>query len=315
MSFEIQPETRHGVRLGVEVGGLHLKNPVIAASGCFSYGEDVKDFFDSGVLGGIAAKGLSLAPRPGNEPPRICETPSGMLNAIGLQNVGVDAFVEKKMPFLRSLTSTALIANIFGTTIDEYARLAARLDSVPDVHALELNISCPNVKAGGIEFGKKPEAAAQVTRAVREASTLPLIVKLSPNVTDIVEMASAVHEAGADAVSLINTITGMAVDLERRRPVLANTVGGLSGPAIRPVALRMVWEVCTKTEVPVIAIGGIASARDALEFLMVGARAVQIGTAGFVDPQVWPDTVDGIARWLHEHDIEDIRDFIGSLEQ
>ena len=314
MSFDPSPEVRHGVNLGVNVGGLRLKNPVIAASGCFSYGEDVQGFFDAGILGGIAAKGLSLAPRLGNKPPRIHETPSGMLNAIGLQNVGVDAFVEKKMPFLRSLTDTALIANIFGTTIDEYARLAARLDAVPGVHALELNISCPNVKAGGIEFGKKPAAAAEVTRAVRENSTLPLIVKLSPNVTDIVEMALAVRDAGADAVSLINTITGMAVDLKRRRPVLANTIGGLSGPAIRPVALRMVWEVCTKTDVPVIAIGGISSARDALEFLLVGAQAVQIGTAGFVDPSVWPDTVDGIARWLQKEGIEDVRDFIGTLK-
>ncbi len=309
-----QGEIRQGVDLGVNIAGLRLKNPVLSASGCFGYGEDMTDFFPPSQLGGILTKGLSLAPREGNKPPRIVETASGMLNAIGLNNVGVDAFIKDKMPFIRSLDDTACIANIFGTTAEDYAELARRLSEVPGVHALEMNISCPNVKAGGIEFGKDPQIAHKVVSLTRKATSLPLIVKLSPNVSDIVKMAQAAKDAGADAVSLINTLSGMAVDIHKKRPILSNTVGGLSGPAIKPIALWMVYQVCQKVDIPVIGIGGISNTTDALEFLMVGAKAVQIGTGAFIDPMVMPKVLDGIAQFLSSRGISRVEDWIGTIE-
>ena len=269
--------------LSVEIAGLRLRNPVMTASGTFGYGEEFSQYVNLETIGAFVTKGLSLKPRAGNPTPRIVETPGGMLNAIGLQNVGIDAFIQKKVPFLRTVNTPA-IANFFGYTPDEYAELAAILDTIPEVRALEVNISCPNVKQGGIVFGTDPGCAASVVAACRAATKKPLIVKLSPNVTDIVEMALACEGAGADALSVINTLTGMAIDLERRRPVLANVTGGLSGPAIKPVALRMVWQVARAVKVPVIGIGGIMSATDALEFMLAGATAVQVGTASFVNP-------------------------------
>ena len=255
--------------MSVEIAGLKLRNPVMTASGTFGYGEEFSQYVNLEAIGAFVTKGLSLKPRAGNPTPRIVETPGGMLNAIGLQNVGIEAFIQKKVPFLRSVNTPA-IANFFGATPDEYAELAARLDTIPEVAALEVNISCPNVKQGGIVFGTDPACAASVVTACRAATTKPLIVKLSPNVTDIVEMALACEGAGADALSVINTLTGMAIDLERRRPVLANVTGGLSGPAIKPVALRMVWQVAKAVKLPVIGIGGIMSATDALEFMLAG---------------------------------------------
>lgn len=300
--------------LAVEIGGgLVLKNPVLTASGTFGYGEEYSPFVDLNLLGAIVVKGLSLEPRTGNPPPRIMETPSGMLNAVGLQNVGVRAFIKEKLPFLRQF-DMKVIANIFGETVAEYQRVAEILSAAEGVHGLELNISCPNVKKGGIAFGALPEAAAEITGRVREVTDLPLIVKLSPNVTDITAIALAVEEAGADAVSLINTLTGMSVDIERRRPHLANITGGLSGPAIRPVALRMVWQAAQAVQIPVIGIGGIMTASDALEFLIAGARAVQIGTANFVQPCAVAEIRTGIERYLLSHDIQNINELIGSLD-
>lgn len=303
------------VDLTANLGRLILKNPLIAASGTFGYGSEFDQFVDPGAFGAIAVKGLSLAPKAGNPMERICETPSGMLNAIGLENVGVEAFEADKMPYLRTLPDTKIIANFFGNTVDEYAACAERISRIDGVHALEMNISCPNVKAGGIAFGTDPVLAAEVVRAARGATRLPLIVKLSPNVTDIRKMALAVQDAGADIISLINTITGLAVDIERRRPVLANVTGGLSGPAIKPVALRMVWEVAGVVEVPVIGLGGIVSARDALEFLCVGARAVQIGTANFVSPQSVSGILAGMEEWLAAKGISSAADYTGTFQK
>ncbi len=298
--------------LSVAIGGLKLKNPVMTASGTFGYGEEYSPFVDLNCLGAIVVKGLSLEPRYGNPPPRIMETPSGMLNAVGLQNIGVRAFIEKKLPFLRGY-DTAVIANIFGETIDEYRHVAEILTGIDGIHAIEINISCPNVKKGGIAFGARPEVAAEVTRQVRGETDLPLIVKLTPNVADIAEIALAAEAAGADAVSLINTITGMSVDIEQRRPHLANITGGLSGPAIRPVALRMVWQAVRALKIPVIGIGGIMTAGDALEFLITGARAVEIGTANFVCPSATMEIIDGISAYLIRHRIGKISELIGSL--
>ncbi len=299
--------------MSVEIGSLTLRNPVMTASGTFGYGEEFKEYVDLEKIGAFVTKGLSLKPRAGNPTPRIVETPGGMLNAIGLQNVGIDAFIQKKVPFLRSVNTPA-IANFFGYTPDEYAELASRLDAIPEVAALEVNISCPNVKQGGIVFGTDPGCAASVVAACRAATKKTLIVKLSPNVTDIVEMAQACEGAGADALSVINTLTGMAIDLERRRPVLANVTGGLSGPAIKPVALRMVWQVAKAVKVPVIGIGGIMSATDALEFMLAGATAVQVGTASFVNPAAAQEIAEGMERWLAGRGIADIRSLIGALE-
>lgn len=299
--------------MSVEIAGVKFRNPVMTASGTFGYGQEFSQYVDLEKIGAFVTKGLSLKARAGNPTPRIVETPGGMLNAIGLQNVGIDAFIEKKVPFLRTVNTPA-IANFFGYTPDEYAELAARLDNVAEVSALEVNISCPNVKQGGIVFGTDPGCAASVVAACRAATKKPLIVKLSPNVTDIVEMAKACEGAGADALSVINTLTGMAIDLESRRPVLANVTGGLSGPAIKPVALRMVWQVSRAVKVPVIGIGGIMSATDALEFMLAGATAVQVGTASFVNPSAAQDIAEGMEKWLADRGISDVKSLIGALE-
>ena len=273
------------VNLSVDVAGMALRNPIMTASGTFGYGAEFAPYMDLQSIGAIVTKGLSLRPQAGNDTPRIIETPAGMLNAIGLQNVGIDAFVEKKVPFLRTV-NTPCIANFFGNTVEEYAEMARRLDAIPEVAGLEMNISCPNVKCGGIQFGSDPVSAATVVAACRAACNKPLIVKLSPNVTDVVAMARACVDAGADSLSLINTLVGMAIDVKTRRHVLANTTGGLSGPAIKPVALRMVWQVAQAVKVPLIGIGGIMSATDVVEFLLAGATAVQVGTASFVTPGI-----------------------------
>ena len=298
--------------LTVDIGGIELKNPVMTASGTFGYGPEFADYLDLNSLGGIITKGLSLKPRAGNPTPRIVETCGGMLNAIGLQNVGIDEFIGKKVPFYR-IVDTKVVANFFGTTVEEYAELAGRLDAIPEVAGVEVNISCPNVKQGGIVFGTDPAAAAAVVEAVRERTVKPVIVKLSPNVTDIVAMARACEDAGADALSVINTITAMAVDLKTRRPILANVTGGLSGPAIKPIALRMVWQVAKAVEVPVIGIGGIMTAVDALEFLLAGATAVQVGTASFLDPGAAGRIVTEMEEYLVAEGIGDVKELIGAL--
>ncbi|HYS43156.1 MAG TPA: dihydroorotate dehydrogenase [Geobacteraceae bacterium] len=297
----------------VEIAGIKMRNPVMTASGTFGYGEEFSAYVDLEEIGAIITKGLSLKPRAGNPTPRIVETPGGMLNAIGLQNVGIDAFISDKVPFLRTV-ATPVIVNLFGNTLEEYGELAARLDRIPEVAGVEVNISCPNVKHGGIVFGTDPKAAYEVVKLVRETTIKPLIVKLSPNVTDIVEMASACADAGADALSLINTLTGMAVDLQKRRPVLANITGGLSGPGIKPVALRMVWQVAKAVNLPIIGIGGIMSATDALEFMLVGATAVQIGTANFLDPSAAQTIARDMEQYLADNGIADVKELIGALE-
>ena len=299
--------------MSVEIAGLKLRNPVMTASGTFGYGQEFAEYVDLERIGAFVTKGLSLKPKAGNPTPRIVETPGGMLNAIGLQNVGIDAFIAKKVPFMRSVNTPA-IANFFGNTIDEYAELARRLDAIPEIAALEVNISCPNVKQGGIVFGTDPQCAYDVVTACREKTVKPLIVKLSPNVTDVVVMARACADAGADALSLINTLTGIAIDLDRRRPVLANITGGFSGPAIKPVALRMVWQVAQAIGLPVIGIGGIMTATDALEFILAGATAVQVGTASFINPRASQEIADGMEAWLAENGVESVRSLIGALE-
>ena len=301
------------LKIGVDIGGLALKNPVMTASGTFGYGEEYSDYLDLNRLGAIIVKGLSLKSREGNPPPRIVETASGMLNAVGLQNVGVKTFIDEKLPWLRSIDS-AVVANIFGETIEDYANVAEILNDAEGVDALEVNISCPNVKRGGIAFGSDPVLAGEVTSAVKNVSRLPVIVKLTPNVADITEIARATETAGADALSLINTITGMSVDIEKRVPHLENVTGGLSGPAIKPVALRMVWEVVNAVSIPVIGVGGIMNARDALEFLIVGAKAVQVGTANFINPGIATDIIDDIRKYMSEKGINDINDLIGTLK-
>ncbi len=299
--------------LKLNLAGIPMKNPVMTASGTFGYGIEFSSLIDLNRLGGIVVKGLSLTPAPGNPPPRTVETCGGMLNAIGLENIGLDAFIEKKWPFLEKVKA-AVFLNIYGRQMDEYGRIAERVNDLKGIAGVEVNISCPNVKAGGLAFGTDPRMAAQVTRTVRENTTLPLIVKLSPNVTDIVSIAKSVQDAGADAVSLINTVTGMAVDVKTRRPKLANVIGGLSGPAIKPIALRMVWQVARAVHIPVIGIGGIMNTSDALEFLIAGATAIQIGTANFVDPKTSIRIVDGLSDYLAENNISDINEIIGSLK-
>lgn len=299
--------------LAVEIASLKLKNPVMVASGTFGYGEEYAPYIDLNRLGAIVTKGLSLKPKLGNPTPRIIETPSGMLNAIGLQNVGIEAFIKDKLPFLKKF-DLPVIANFFGNTLEEYGEAAKRLSDCEGVHALEVNISCPNVKEGGIVFGTDPKAAARVISLVRASSKLPVIAKLSPNVTDITVMARAVEEAGADAVSLINTLTGMAIDVKTRRPRLANITGGLSGPAIRPVAVRMVWQAANAVKIPVIGIGGIMTAEDALEFIIAGATAVQVGTANFVTPTATMDIIEGLERYLIDNNLADIKELIKSLK-
>ena len=299
--------------MAVTIGGLALKNPVMTASGTFGYAREFESLFDLNRLGAIIVKGLALKPVKGNPPPRIVETACGMLNAIGLENVGIDAFESEKMPFLRTL-KPPVIANIYGTTVEEYAALAERIETIDGIAALEVNISCPNVKAGGVVFGVDPLAAARVVAATRKKTRKTVIVKLSPNVTDIAVIARSVEQAGADAISLINTLTGMAIDIETRRPRLANITGGLSGPAIKPVALRMVWQVARTVRVPVIGIGGIRRAEDAIEFFIAGATAVQIGTANFIDPRTALDVIAGIERYLQQHGLPDIREIVGTLD-
>jgi dihydroorotate dehydrogenase (NAD+) catalytic subunit len=298
--------------LAVEIAGLKLKNPVMTASGTFGYGEEYADYVDLNQLGGIVVKGLSLKPRLGNPPPRIMETAGGMLNAVGLQNVGVDVFIEEKLPFLRKY-DVAVIANIYGESYSEYAQVAKKLSQVKGVHALEVNVSCPNVKKGGLSFGSDPKAAAEVTRRVKAETHLPVIVKLTPNVTDITVVAQAVEKAGADAVSLINTLTGMSINLQTLKPHLKNITGGLSGPAIKPVALRMVWQVAQKVAIPVIGIGGIMTAEDALEFMVAGAKAVQIGTVNFINPRATVEIIDGMRHFLRENRIKNLQDIVGTL--
>ncbi len=300
-------------RTDVTIGrGLTLKNPVMAASGTFGYGEEFARYVDLNSLGAIVVKGLSLEPASGNPPPRIMETPCGMLNSIGLQNVGVKAFLAEKLPFLRDY-DTAVIANIFGETVDEYARLSEILSGAEGLKAVEVNVSCPNVEKGGIAFGSDPDRVAEVTRAVKGSADLPVIVKLSPNVTDIALIAEAAEGAGADAVSLINTLKGMSIDVERKVPHIGKVIGGLSGPAIRPIALRMVWEVVNRVSIPVIGVGGIVDGNDALQFLIAGARAVQVGTANFMDPMATTKVLEGITNYMYRHSVRDINDLIGTL--
>ena len=300
-------------QMGVEIAGLHLKNPVMTASGTFGYGGEFRDLVDLNRLGAIIVKGLSRQPAAGNPPPRIVETPCGMLNAIGLENIGIEAFRRTRLRFLRQF-DTPVIVNLYGQQAEDYEALATIVEDEPAIAAVEVNISCPNVKAGGIAFGVVPETAAALTERIRQRTTKPLIVKLSPNVTDIVPIAQAVAAAGADALSLINTITGMAVDIDTRRPKLANITGGLSGPAIRPVAVRMVWQAARAVDIPVLGIGGIMNHRDALEFLIAGASAVQVGTANFVNPATTMAIIDGLESYLQTREIADIKDLIGSLE-
>lgn len=296
-------------RLDVDIGALALENPVLTASGTFGYGLEYDDFFDVALLGGICTKGLSPKPRSGNPPERICETPAGMLNAIGLANVGVEAFCRDKLPILRE-RGVVVIANIFASTVDNFAALGERLDAEQGIAALELNVSCPNVSQGGIEFGKEPRLAAQVTAAVRRSTRLPVWVKMSPEAGDIVAVAKACEDAGADAITAINTIRGMALDVEGQRARLANRTGGFSGPALRPIALRIVWDLVGAVGIPVIGIGGICTARDALEFLLAGARAIQVGTASFSDPRASLKVLEGIEEYCQRHDTT-VRDLIG----
>ncbi len=299
--------------LKTNLGGLDLQNPVMTASGTFGYAREFEQLVDLNRIGAIIVKGLSLKPAKGNPPPRIVETPCGMLNAIGLENVGIEAFIKEKLPFLQRLVPP-IIANIYGKLEDEYMQLAARIDDIAAIAGVEVNISCPNVKAGGMAFGVDPQAAYSVINAVRKQTSKPLIAKLSPNVSDITEIALAVQEAGADCLSLINTITAMVIDIDTRRPKLANITGGLSGPAIKPVALRMVWQVAQVANIPVIGIGGIMNAEDALEFFIAGASAIQVGTANFINPRATTEIIDGIKSYLERKNISSLKEIIGSME-
>ena len=301
------------VQLNTKIGSLALKNPVMTASGTFGYGTEYADFMDINRLGAIIVKGTTLNPRQGNPYPRMAETPSGMLNAVGLQNKGVDYFVDHIYPEVRKF-QTNVIVNVSGSSIEDYAQCASIINTLDDIPAIELNISCPNVKQGGMAFGVKPESAAQVVSAVRKAYDKTLIVKLSPNVTDITEIARAVEGAGADSVSLINTMLGMAIDAEKRKPILSTITGGMSGPAVKPVALRMVWQTAKAVKIPVIGLGGICNATDAIEFLLAGASAIQIGTANFIDPSVSEKVIDGIQEYLERHGFNSVQDIIGALE-
>jgi dihydroorotate dehydrogenase (NAD+) catalytic subunit len=299
--------------LSVSLGTLTLANPLIAASGCFGYGVEYADVVDLSTLGGVAVKGLFLAEREGHAPPRIVETPAGMLNAIGLQGIGVHRFVREKLPELRDRRAIVLV-NICGTTIDEYVELARILSDSEGVAAIELNISCPNIKEGGITFGCSLSGTHNVVSAVRKVTRLPVIPKLTPNVTDVASFARAAEEAGADAVSLVNTFLAMAIDVETRRPKLTNIVGGLSGPAIRPIAVRMVYECRQAVKIPIIGMGGIAEPEDVLEFMIAGATAVQVGTANFVDPFIWSRLLDGLRSYMSRHHISRIADLTGTLD-
>ncbi len=300
----------------VEIAGIKLKNPVITASGTFGYGEEFSPFIDLDRLGAMVLKGITLKPKMGNPPPRIIETPSGMLNSIGLQNVGVEVLIKEKLPHLQKF-NTPVIINISGNTIEEYVELARRLGEVSKemgIAGLEVNISCPNVKKGGMAWGTDARSTYKIISSIRKATSLPLIVKLTPNVTDIKTIAYAAEEAGADALSLINTLVGMAVDIDSRKPKLANVSGGLSGPAVKPVALWLVWQVFQTVNIPVIGIGGIIKVEDALEFIIAGARAIEIGTANFVNPRVTIEIIEGIEKYLIENNIKDVNELVGNMK-
>ena len=299
--------------LTVQIGSLKLKNPFIAASGCFGYGVEYADVVDLSSLGGVAVKGLFLAEREGHPAPRIVETPAGMLNAIGLQGIGVRRFVDEKLPELRARRATVIV-NVCGTTLDEYVEVSRILSDAEGVAAIELNISCPNIKEGGIQFGCSLNGTFDVVSAVRRVTRLPLIPKLTPNVTDVSSFARAAEEAGADAVSLVNTFLAMVIDVETRRPKISNIVGGLSGPAIRPIAVRMVYECRQAVKIPIVGMGGIMDARDAIEFMLAGATAVQVGTANFVDPFIWPKLVDGLADYMRRHAVARAADLVGAVD-
>ncbi len=300
-------------QLNVKVGGLDLKNPVLTASGTFGYGLEFADFIDLNRLGGFIVKGTTLHPREGNDYPRMAETPSGMLNCVGLQNKGVDYFCEHIYPQFKDIDSNVLV-NVSGSSPEDYAECAARIDALDHIPGIELNISCPNVKDGGMAFGVTCEGAASVVRAVRQRYHKTLIVKLSPNVTDIASIAKAVEAEGADSVSLINTLMGMSIDIERRKSRLSIGTGGLSGPCVKPVALRMVWQVARAVNIPVVGLGGIMNAADAIEFLMAGATAVEIGTANFIDPTTTIRVIDGMNEWLDSHGVKDVHEIIGCLK-
>jgi dihydroorotate dehydrogenase (NAD+) catalytic subunit len=301
------------MNLAVEIGGLRFKNPLIAASGTFGYGVEYEGLLNLSRLGGLVSKGLYMEARDGCPTPRIAETPSGLLNAIGLQGVGVRTFVKDVLPRLARF-DTVVLVNVCGDTVDEYAEVTRVLDDAPGVHGLEINISCPNVKKGGMAFGGDPVMTHEVIKAVRKATRLPVIPKLSPNVGDITVFARAAEDAGADALSCINTLLGLAVDVEARRPRLAFGTGGLSGPAIRPIAVRMAWQAARAVKIPVIGIGGITSAGDALEFLIAGCRAVQIGTANFIDPGIYDRILDELLGYLERHGLEDVNQVVGTLD-
>lgn len=295
----------------VNLGGLIMKNPVAVASGTFGYGREYEDYIDISSIGAIIVKGTTLTPRPGNPTPRIVETPAGMLNSIGLENPGIDAFLGEHLPYLREHNCT-VIANIAGNTVEEYAELAARIEENTGVAAIELNISCPNVKQGGLQFGTDPELVYQVVEAVKKNCTLPVIPKLSPNVTDIVAIARAAQAGGADALSMINTLMGMAVDIKQRKPLLGNIFGGLSGPAIKPVALRMIYQVYRAVELPILGGGGIMNLNDALEFMMVGAAAVSVGTGNFVHPRLAADIAEGLKEWMRQNNVSQLSEIVGA---
>jgi dihydroorotate dehydrogenase (NAD+) catalytic subunit len=304
---------RADMDLSVRIGALTLKNPLLAASGCFGYGVEYADVVDLASLGGVVSKGLFLAEREGHPAPRIVETPAGMLNAIGLQGIGARRFVEEKLPELRARKATVFV-NVCGTTLDEYVEVSRILSDAEGVDAIELNISCPNIKEGGIQFGCSLSGTFDVVSAVRKVTRLPVIPKLTPNVTDVASFARAAEDGGADAVSLVNTFLAMVIDVESRRPKISNIVGGLSGPAIRPIAVRMVYECRQTVKIPIIGMGGIADARDALEFMIAGATAVQVGTANFVDPFIWPKLLDGMRAYMERHGIARISDVVGTLQ-
>ncbi len=304
--------TNTPVKMAVSIGDLRMKNPMLTASGTFGFGEEFADFIDLERLGGFIVKGTTLEPRQGNPYPRMAETPAGMLNAVGLQNKGVDHFIADTYPHLKDLKTNVLV-NVSGAKIEDYVAVAEKLAPLESIPAIEVNISCPNVKQGGMAFGTTCEGAAQVTAAMRKAWPRTLIVKLSPNVTSIADIARAVEAEGADSVSLINTIMGMAIDVERRRPCLSTVTGGLSGAAVRPVAVRMVWQTAKAVKIPVIGLGGISSGRDAIEFMLAGARAVQIGTANFIDPQVTVKAIDWMEDWCRRQGVRDINDIVGEI--
>ncbi|RXT15033.1 dihydroorotate dehydrogenase [Ammoniphilus sp. CFH 90114] len=299
-------------RLEVNIAGITMKNPVMPASGCFGFGREYSKFYDLNKLGAIAVKATTVEERQGNPTPRVAETPGGMLNAIGLQNPGVEQVIAEELAWLEQYKELPVVVNIAGTTTEDYVEVAERISQVSNVSALELNISCPNVKCGGITFGTDPVIAAELTKEIKKVSKVPVFVKLSPNVTDVVSIAKAVEEAGADGLSMINTLLGMRIDLRTRKPILANQVGGLSGPAIKPVAIRMIWQVSQQVKIPIIGMGGIGSAEDVIEYFLAGASAVAVGTANFVDPYACPTIIDDLEAWLDKMGVHSINELIGA---